>query len=183
MSYCPKNKYSRTQTEQNLRDAFSGESEARNKYTMFAAAARKEGYEQIAALFEKTAENERAHARLWLKELGVIGKTDQNLENAAEGEHYEWTDMYSNFAETAEKEGFKELAVKFRLVADIEKAHEERFRKLLKNVQMQQVFEKAGEAIWECRNCGHLVIAKKAPEICPVCLKTKSYFELKPENY
>ncbi|MGM9935909.1 MAG: rubrerythrin [Candidatus Ornithomonoglobus sp.] len=183
MSYCAKTKYTGTKTEQNLRDAFAGESEARNKYTFFANAAKNEGFEQIAELFRYTAENERAHAELWFKELGGIGKTDDNLTNAAEGEHWEWTDMYSSFAKTAEEEGFKELAHKFRMVAEIEKYHEERFRKLLKNVQMQQVFEKSDQAIWECRNCGHLVIGRKAPEICPVCLKPKSYFQIKAENY
>lgn len=183
MSYCAKTKYSGTKTEQNLRDAFSGESEARNKYTVFANAARKEGFEQIAEIFERTAENERVHAELWFRELGGIGKTEDNLANAAEGEHWEWTDMYAGFAKTAEEEGFAELAVKFRAVADIEKAHEERFRKLLKNVKAREVFKKAGQSVWICRNCGHIVIAESAPEICPVCLKPKSFFEIKAENY
>lgn len=183
MSYCAKTKYSGTRTEQNLRDAFSGESEARNKYTFFAAAAKKAGFEQIAEMFTYTADNERAHARIWFKELGGIGTPEENLKNAAEGEHWEWSDMYESFAKTAEEEGFKELAVKFRMVGAIEKYHEDRFRRLLDSVQMQTVFESAGEAIWECRNCGHLVIGKKAPEICPVCLKPKSWFQLKAENY
>lgn len=178
-----KNKYSGTKTEQNLRAAFSGESEARNKYTFFASKAKKEGYEQIAALFLKTADNEKEHAKLWFKELNGIGDTAENLLNAAEGENYEWTDMYDTFAKEAEEEGFTELACKFRGVAAIEKAHEERYRALLNNVEMQRVFEKSEETIWECRNCGHLVIGKKAPAVCPVCAHPQSYFEVRKENY
>lgn len=178
-----KNKYSGTKTEQNLRAAFSGESEARNKYTFFASKAKKEGYEQIAALFLKTADNEKEHAKLWFKELNGIGDTAENLLNAAEGENYEWTDMYDTFAKEAEEEGFTELACKFRGVAAIEKAHEERYRALLNNVEMQRVFEKSEETMWECRNCGHLVIGKKAPAVCPVCAHPQSYFEVRKENY
>lgn len=178
-----KNKYSGTKTEQNLRAAFSGESEARNKYTFFASKAKKEGYEQIAALFLKTADNEKEHAKLWFKELNGIGDTTENLLNAAEGENYEWTDMYDTFAKEAEEEGFTELACKFRGVAAIEKAHEERYRALLSNVEMQRVFEKSEETMWECRNCGHLVIGKKAPAVCPVCAHSQSYFEVRKENY
>lgn len=178
-----KNKYSGTKTEQNLRAAFSGESEARNKYTFFASKAKKEGYEQIAALFLKTADNEKEHAKLWFKELNGIGDTAENLLNAAEGENYEWTDMYDTFAKEAEEEGFTELACKFRGVAAIEKAHEERYRALLNNVEMQRVFEKSKETMWECRNCGHLVIGKKAPAVCPVCAHPQSYFEVRKENY
>lgn len=177
------NKYSGTKTEQNLRTAFSGESEARNKYTFFASTAKKEGYEQIAALFQKTADNEKEHAKMWFKELQGIGSTADNLLSAAEGENYEWTDMYDTFAKEAEEEGFTELACKFRGVAAIEKAHEERYRALLNNVEMQRVFEKSEETIWECRNCGHLVIGKKAPAVCPVCAHPQSYFEVRKENY
>ena len=177
------NKYVGTETEKNLRSAFSGESEARNKYTYFASVAKKEGYEQIAALFQKTADNEKEHAKMWFKELNGIGNTADNLKAAAEGENYEWTDMYEGFAKTAEEEGFPELAAKFRLVAEIEKHHEERYLKLLHNVEMQQVFEKAEETMWECRNCGHLVIGRKAPEVCPVCAHPQSYFEVRKENY
>ncbi len=176
-------KYAGTKTEQNLRTAFSGESEARNKYTYFASVAKKEGYEQIAALFLKTAENEKEHAKMWFKELGALGDTAQNLLSAAEGENYEWTDMYANFAKDAEEEGFSELAAKFRAVAAIEKSHEERYRALLNNVEMQAVFEKAGETMWECRNCGHLVMGKKAPQLCPVCAHPQAYFEVRAENY
>ena len=176
-------KYAGTKTEANLRAAFSGESEARNKYTYFASVAKKEGYEQIAALFLKTAENEKEHAKLWLKHLEGIGDTKTNLANAAAGENYEWTDMYAQFAKDAEEEGFPELAAQFRGVALIEKSHEERYRALLNNVEMQAVFEKAGEAMWECRNCGHLVIGKKAPELCPVCAHPQAYFELREKNY
>lgn len=172
-----------TKTEQNLRTAFSGESEARNKYTYFASVAKKEGYEQIAALFLKTAENEKEHAKLWFKALSGIGDTKANLVSAAEGENYEWTEMYAQFAKDAEEEGFTELAAQFKLVAAVEKAHEERYRALLNNVEMQKVFEKADAVIWECRNCGHLVIGKKAPEICPTCKHPKSYFEVHAENY
>ena len=177
------NKYAGTQTEKNLRAAFSGESEARNKYTYFASKAKKEGYEQIAALFLKTAENEKEHAKLWFKELAGIGDTAENLLSAAEGENYEWTDMYDGFAKTAEEEGFKELAAKFRLVAAIEKHHEERYRKLLANVQNMQVFEKSEVKIWECRNCGHIIVGTKAPELCPTCAHPKAYFEVNAENY
>ena len=163
--------------------AFAGESQARNKYTYFASVAKKEGYEQIAALFTKTAENEKEHAKLWFKALGELGDTAQNLLHAAEGENYEWTDMYATFAKEAEEEGFVQLAAQFRAVAAIEKAHEERYRALLKNVEMQAVFEKAGETMWECRNCGHLVMGKKAPEVCPVCAHPQSFFEVRAENY
>ena len=172
-----------SKTEKNLMTAFAGESEARNKYTYFASVARKEGYQQIAEIFEKTANNEKEHAKLWFKALGELGDTAANLLHAAEGENYEWTDMYATFAKEAEEEGFVELAARFRAVAAIEKTHEERYRKLLNNVEMKAVFEKAGETMWECRNCGHLVIGKKAPEICPVCLHPQSYFEVRAENY
>ena len=177
------NKYAGTQTEKNLMAAFSGESEARNKYTYFASKAKKDGFEQIAALFQKTADNEKEHAKLWFKELEGIGSTAENLLHAAQGENYEWTDMYAGFAETAEKEGFPELAAKFRLVAAIEKHHEERYRALLKNVETAQVFEKSEVKVWECRNCGHLVIGTKAPELCPACAHPKAYFEVHAENY
>lgn len=177
------NKYAGTETEKNLRAAFSGESEARNKYTYFASKAKKEGYEQIAALFQKTADNEKEHAKMWFKELNGIGDTAKNLGAAADGENYEWTDMYKGFAETAEKEGFPELAAKFRMVADIEKKHEERYRALLKNVETKQVFEKSEVKVWECRNCGHIVVGTKAPDVCPVCNHPQSYFELHAENY
>ena len=172
-----------TKTERNLQTAFAGESQARNKYTYFASVAKKEGYEQIAALFQKTADNEKEHAKMWFKELNGIGNTMQNLKAAAEGENYEWTDMYATFAQEAEEEGFPELAAKFRAVADIERAHEERYLALLKNVEMQQVFEKSELTMWECRNCGHLVVGKKAPEVCPVCAHPQSYFEVRAENY
>ena len=177
------NKYAGTQTEKNLMAAFSGESEARNKYTYFASKAKKDGYEQISALFLKTADNEKEHAKLWFKELNGIGTTEENLLSAAEGENYEWTDMYAGFAETAEKEGFPELAAKFRLVAAIEKHHEERYRKLLENVKTLQVFEKSEVKIWECRNCGHIVVGTKAPKLCPTCEHPQSYFEVNAENY
>ncbi len=176
-------KYAGTQTEKNLMAAFSGESEARNKYTYFASKAKKEGYEQISALFLKTADNEKEHAKLWFKELNGIGDTAENLAAAAAGENYEWTDMYAGFAETAEKEGFPELAHKFRLVAAIEKHHEERYRALLKNVELAEVFAKSEEKVWECRNCGHIVIGKEAPEECPTCAHPQSYFEIHAENY
>jgi ferredoxin hydrogenase len=176
-------KYAGTKTEQNLREAFAGESQARNKYTYFASVAKKQGYEQIAALFLKTAENEKEHAKLWFKALGELGDTKANLEAAAAGENYEWTDMYDRFAKEADEEGFHELAEQFRGVALIEKSHEERYRALLNNVEMQTVFEKAGEAMWECRNCGHLVMGKKAPELCPVCAHPQAYFELRETNY
>ena len=178
-----KTKYSGTQTEKNLEAAFAVESQARNKYTYFASKDKKEGFEQIAALFLKTAENEKEHAKMWFKELKGIGNTAENLAAAAEGENYEWTDMYEDFAKTAEKEGFIELAVKFRAVAAIEKEHEERYRALLKNVETAQVFEKSEVKVWECRNCGHIVVGTKAPEVCPVCVHPKSYFEVRAENY
>ena len=171
-------KYEGTQTEKNLRTAFSGESEARNKYTFFASVAKKEGYEQISALFLKTAENEKEHAKMWFKELDGLGDTAANLLSAAEGENYEWTDMYDGFAKTAEEEGFHDLAVKFRMVAAIEKHHEERYRALLKNVETAAVFK-----VWECRNCGHIMVGTKAPEICPVCAHPQSFFEISAENY
>ena len=177
------NKYKGTKTEQNLLAAFAGESQARNKYTYFASVANKEGYEQISELFQKTADNEKEHAKIWFKELEGIGNTAQNLEEAANGENYEWTDMYEGFAKTAEEEGFKELAYKFRAVAAIEKEHEERYRALLKNVETNQVFEKSEVKVWECRNCGHIVVGTKAPEICPVCAHPKAYFEVKKVNY
>lgn len=172
-----------SKTEKNLATAFAGETQARSKYTYFASVAKKEGYEQIAAIFEQTANNEKEHAKLWFKALGALGNTAQNLESAAAGENYEWTDMYATFAKEAEEEGFLQLAAQFKMVAEIEKSHEERYRKLLSNVEMQAVFEKSEEVMWECRNCGHLVIGKKAPEICPVCAHPKSFFELRKENY
>ena len=177
------NKYSGTKTEQNLRAAFSGESEARNKYTFFASKAKKEGYEQIAALFLKTADNEKEHAKLCFKELNGIGDTAENLLDAAKGENYEWTDMYDGFAKTADEEGFHELAQKFRLVAAIEKHHEERYRALLHNVETAEVFAKSEVKVWECRNCGHIVVGTNAPEICPTCAHPQSYFEIHAENY
>ena len=177
------NPYKGTKTEQNLWEAFAGESQARNKYTYFASVAKKNGYEQIAEIFLKTAENEKEHAKLWFKALGELGNTAENLASAAAGENYEWTDMYATFAKEAEEEGFKELAAKFRMVAKIEKSHEERFLALLNNVEMQKVFEKSEETMWECRNCGHLMIGKKAPEVCPVCAHPQSYFEVRKENY
>ena len=172
-----------SKTEQNLRAAFSGESEARNKYTYFASVAKKEGYEQISAIFLDTANNEKEHAKLWFKELKALGNTSENLLAAAEGENWEWTEMYDTFAKEAEEEGFKEIARKFRMVAAIEKTHEERYRKLLNNVDMQKVFEKAEETMWECRNCGHIHIGKKAPMVCPVCNHPQSFFEVRKENY
>ena len=177
------NKYTGTQTEKNLWEAFAGESQARNKYTYFASKAKKEGYEQIAALFLKTADNEKEHAKLWFKELGELGNTPANLLHAAEGENYEWTDMYDGFAKTADEEGFHELAAKFRLVAAIEKHHEERYRALLKNVETAQVFEKSEVKVWECRNCGHIMVGTQAPELCPACAHPKAYFEVHAENY
>ncbi|NLB33999.1 MAG: 4Fe-4S binding protein [Tissierellia bacterium] len=177
------NKYAGTKTEKNLMEAFSGESQARNKYTYFANVAQNEGYNQLSEIFLKTARNEQEHARIWFEELGNIGNTAENLLQAAEGENYEWTDMYARFAKEAEEEGFKDLAQRFRNVAAIEKAHEERYRALLKNVEMQKVFEKGEETMWECRVCGHLVMGKKAPEICPVCKYSQSYFEVRKENY
>ena len=172
-----------SKTEKNLMTAFAGESQARNKYTYFASVAKKEGYEQISAIFLKTADNEKEHAKMWFKALGELGDTAQNLAAAAEGENYEWTDMYAQFAREAEEEGFKALAAKFRMVGEIEKHHEERYRALLKNLEMQQVFEKGEMTMWECRNCGHLVMGKKAPEVCPVCAHPQSYFEVRAENY
>ena len=177
------NKYAGTETEKNLQAAFAGESQARNKYTYFASVAKKEGYEQISALFQKTADNEKEHAKMWFKELEGIGDTPANLAAAAEGENFEWTDMYEGFAVTAEKEGFKALAAKFRMVAAIEKAHEERYRALLKNIETKQVFEKSEVKVWECRNCGHIVVGTKAPQVCPVCAHPQSYFEVREENY
>ena len=176
-------KYAGTQTEKNLMAAFAGESEARNKYTYFASKAKKEGYEQIAALFLKTADNEKEHAKLWFKELNGIGDTAENLLAAAEGENYEWTDMYDGFAKTADEEGFHELAERFRLVAAIEKHHEERYRALLHNVEMAEVFAKSEVKVWECRNCGHIAVGTKAPDVCPVCNHSQSYFEVHAENY
>ena len=176
-------KYAGTQTEKNLQAAFAGESEARSKYTYFASVAKKQGFEQIAALFLKTAENEKEHAKLWFKELAGIGDTAENLRAAAEGENYEWTYMYEGFAQTAEAEGFPELAHRFRLVAAIEKHHEERYRALLKNVEMAQVFEKSDVKVWECRNCGHIIVGAAAPEVCPTCNHPRSYFEVRAENY
>ena len=172
-----------SKTEKNLMEAFAGESQARNKYTYFASVAKKEGYEQIAEIFQKTADNEKEHAKLWFKALGELGNTPENLQAAPNGENNEWTDMYDRMAKEADEEGFKELAARFRLVAKIEKSHEERYRALLKNVEMQQVFEKAEMVICVCRNCGHLVMGKKAPEICPTCAHAKSYFEVRKENY
>lgn len=176
-------KYSGTQTEKNLEAAFAGESQARNKYTYFASVAKKQGFEQIADLFLKTADNEKEHAKMWFKELNGIGDTAENLLAAAEGENYEWTDMYEDFAKTAEKEGFTELAHKFRLVAAIEKHHEERYRALLRNVETAEVFKRSEINVWECRNCGHIVVGKEAPEVCPVCNHPQSYFEIHAENY
>lgn len=177
------NKYKGTKTEQNLKAAFAGESQARNKYTYFASVAEKEGYEQISSLFLKTADNEKEHAKMWFKELQGIGDTARNLADAASGENYEWTDMYEEFAKTAEAEGFKDLAAKFRYVGEIEKRHEERYRALLKNVEAAAVFEKSEVKVWECRNCGHIAVGTKAPEVCPVCNHPQSYFEILAENY
>jgi len=176
-------KYSGTQTEKNLEAAFAGESQARNKYTYFASVAKKQGFEQIADLFLKTANNEKEHAKMWFKELNGVGDTAENLLAAAEGENYEWTDMYEDFAKTAEEEGFTELAHKFRLVAAIEKHHEERYRALLRNVETAEVFKRSEIKVWECRNCGHIVVGKEAPEVCPVCNHPQSYFEIHAENY
>ena len=178
-----KNRYEGTRTEKNLEAAFAGESQARNKYTYFASVAKKEGYEQISSLFLKTAENEKEHAKMWFKELNGIGDTAENLCAAAAGENYEWTDMYDGFAKTAEEEGFHDLAAKFRLVAAIEKSHEDRYRALLKNVKTAEVFAKSEVKVWECRNCGHIVVGKKAPEVCPTCNHPQSYFEVRAENY
>lgn len=176
-------KYTGTQTEKNLQAAFAGESQARSKYTYFASVAKKQGYEQIAALFLKTADNEKEHAKLWFKELAGIGSTAENLAAAAEGENYEWTDMYAGFAKTAEAEGFPELAARFRMVGEVERHHEERYRTLLHNVETAAVFAKSEVKIWECRNCGHIVVGTAAPEVCPVCNHPQSYFELCAENY
>ena len=176
-------KYTGTKTEANLQAAFAGDSQARNKYTYFASVARKEGYEQIAAIFQATADNEKEHAKLWFKELEGLGDTAANLEAAAAGENYEWTDMYEEFAKTAEEEGFTALAKRFRMVAAIEKRHEERYRALLKNIETAAVFEKSEVKVWECRNCGHIVVGTKAPEVCPVCAHPQSYFEISAENY
>ena len=172
-----------SKTEANLLEAFAGESMARNKYTYFASKAKKDGFEQIAAIFQQTADNEKEHAKLWFKELNGIGTTAENLAAAADGENYEWTDMYEGFAKTAEEEGFAELAAKFRLVAQIEKHHEERYRALLKNIEMQEVFKKSEVKVWECRNCGHIVVGEQAPEICPTCAHPQSFFELQSTNY
>ena len=180
-----KTKYEGTKTEENLKNAFAGESEARNKYDFFASKAKKDGFEQIAAIFAETAANEKEHAKMWYKELhgGAVESTDINLEAAADGENYEWTDMYKGFAETAREEGFEELAKKFEEVAEIEKSHEERYRKLLANVKDKKVFSRDGDMIWVCRNCGHIVVGKEAPEVCPVCAHPQSYFEIKATNY
>ncbi len=177
------NKYAGTKTEKNLEAAFAGESQARNKYTYFASTAKKEGYEQISALFLKTAENEKEHAKMWFKELEGIGDTAANLAAAAAGENFEWTDMYEGFAKTAEEEGFPQLAAKFRAVAAIEKHHEERYRALLKNVEAKEVFAKSSVKVWECRNCGHIAVGEKAPEVCPTCAHPQAYFEINAENY
>ena len=177
------NKYAGTKTEKNLWEAFAGESQARNKYTYFASVAKKNGYEQIAALFLKTADNEKEHAKLWFKALGELGDTAENLVHAAEGENYEWTDMYDRMAKEAEEEGFTELAAQFRNVAAVEKEHEERYRALLHNVEAKEVFEKAGVQVWECRNCGHIAVGTAAPEVCPTCFHPQAYFELQAKNY
>ena len=177
------NKYAGTQTEKNLEAAFAGESMARNKYTYFASVAKKEGVEQMSAIFQETADNEKEHAKMWFKELNGIGNTSQNLKSAADGENYEWTDMYEGFAKTAEEEGFPELAAKFRLVGAIERHHEERYRKLLDNIEAKEVFEKSEVKVWKCRNCGHIVMGTAAPEVCPTCNHPQSYFELNAENY
>ncbi len=178
-----KNIYAGTKTEQNLWAAFAGESQARNKYTYFASVAKKAGYEQIAELFLKTADNEKEHAKLWFKHLGELGDTAENLLHAAEGENYEWTDMYAQMAKDAEEEGFTDLAAQFRAVAAIEKAHEERYRALLHNVEAKEVFEKSGVQVWECRNCGHVAIGTAAPEVCPTCFHPQAYFEIKKDNF
>lgn len=177
------NRYAGTKTEENLWAAFAKESEVRNKYTYFASVAKKDGLEQISAIFLKTADNEKEHAKLWLRELGGIGSTAENLSSAAQGEQHEWADMYSGFAETAQAEGFVELAEKFRAVAAIEKTHEERYRALLHNVEAREVFAKSRIVVWECRNCGHIAVGEKAPEICPVCAHPQAFFELHAENY
>lgn len=179
----PENRYAGTKTEKNLMAAFSGESMARNKYSFFASAAAKEGFEQIAAIFRRTADNEKEHSEIWLRELKGIGTSAENLLAAAEGENYEWTDMYAGFSEEAEEEGFSDLAKRFRLVADIERSHEERFRTLLKNMELQKVFSRSETVLWECRNCGHSVMGNTPPEVCPVCDHAKAFFELRKENY
>ena len=172
-----------SKTEKNLQTAFAGESQARNKYTYFASVAKKEGYEQIAALFLETADNEKEHAKMWFKALGELGNTAANLKAAADGENYEWTDMYAEFAKTAREEGFEAIAKQFEGVAAIEKHHEERYRKLLKNVEDKVVFSSEGDAIWQCRNCGHIVVGKQAPQVCPVCAHPQAYFQIEPTNY
>jgi len=177
------NRYAGTKTEQNLKDAFAGESQARNKYTYFAQIAAQQGFEQLAELFLKTARNEQEHARIWFEELGGLGGTADNLKAAAAGENYEWTEMYADFAKVAEEEGFADLAARFRRVADIERSHEERYLKLLNNVEMQKVFEKSEDVMWECRICGHLVVGKKAPTVCPVCSYAQCFFEVRAVNY
>ncbi len=177
------NKFKGTKTEKNLWEAFAGESQARNKYTYFASVAKKEGYQQISAFFEDTANNEKEHAKLWFKALAEIGTTAENLLSAAKGENYEWTEMYENFAKDAEEEGFCELAAQFRLIAKIEKEHEERFLALLKNIEDKTVFQKSEETAWECRNCGHIAVGKTAPEMCPACVHPQSYFEVRCKNY
>ena len=177
------NKYAGTQTEKNLEAAFAGESQARNKYTYFASRAKKDGFEQISAIFQQTADNEKEHAKMWFKELQDIGSTAENLAAAAAGENYEWTDMYAGFAQTAEEEGFHELAAKFRLVAAIEKRHEERYRALLRNIEAQEVFKRSEVKVWECRNCGHIVVGTEAPEVCPTCAHPQSYFEIHMDNF
>ena len=177
------NKYAGTKTEKNLWEAFAGESQARNKYTYFASVAKKNGFEQIAALFLKTADNEKEHAKLWFKALGELGDTAENLVHAAEGENYEWTDMYDRMAKEAEEEGFTDLAAQFRNVAAVEKEHEERYRALLHNVEAKEVFEKSGVQVWECRNCGHIAVGTTAPEVCPTCFHPQAYFELQAKNY
>ena len=175
--------YKGTKTEQNLIAAFAGESQARNKYTYYASVARKEGYEKIAAIFEETEKKEKEHAKIWFKEFGLLGNTSLNLSAAADGENYEWTDMYEGFAKTAEEEGFPELASKFRLVGEIEKHHEERYRALLQNIETASVFEKSEVKVWKCRNCGHIIVGTKAPEKCPTCNHPQSYFEINEQNY
>ena len=177
------NKYAGTQTEKNLEAAFAGESQARNKYTYFASRAKKDGFEQISAIFQQTADNEKEHAKMWFKELQGIGSTAENLAAAAAGENYEWTDMYAGFAQTAEEEGFHELAAKFRLVAAIEKRHEERYRALLRNIEAQEVFKRSEVKVWECRNCGHIVVGTEAPEVCPTCAHPQSYFDIHMDNF
>jgi rubrerythrin len=172
-----------SKTEANLKAAFAGESQARNKYTYFASRARKDGYEQIAGIFEETAGQEKEHAKIWLKLLNGINDTAENLKEAADGENYEWTDMYAGFAKTAKAEGFDDIARLFEMVAKIEKTHEDRFRRLLSNVEKKAVFSKEGDAVWQCANCGHIVVGRNAPELCPVCKHPRAYFQVKAENY